>query len=86
MIMSLLNLQIELLDPYDVAGRTLDIARRMGFQLVHLRLDSIGHGQHRMNLSLLPHANPDWSRCLFARLENTPGVAKVSLGPADYPE
>jgi len=81
--MPLNTLHLELMEPYQASGRALDTARKMGFQLVRLRLDRVAANRHRMDLGLrAPRTDRQRWDCLFKRLEGTPGIEKVSWGGA----
>jgi len=76
---ALFVLHFELAEPYQASGRALDNARKMGFQLVRMRLDRITANKHRMDLELRAPRNDrqQWD-CLFHRLKGTPGIGNVS--------
>jgi hypothetical protein len=77
--MALFTLHLELAEPYQGSGRALDAARKMGFELVRMRLDRIAANRHRMDLGLrAPLADQKRWNCLFHHLESTPGIGKVS--------
>ncbi len=77
--MDLFTLHLELAEPYQAPGRALDAARKMGFQLVLMRLDRVAKNKHRMDLGLRARRTDRqrWD-CLLHRLEGTPGIGKVS--------
>lgn len=77
--MALLTLHLELAEPYQGSSRALDVARKMGFQLVRMRLDRVGANKHHMDLGLRAPRNEQqrWVS-LFHRLEGTPGIGIVS--------
>ncbi len=77
--MALFILHLELAEPYQASGRALDMARKMGFQLVRMRLDRVTANKHRMDLGLRVRRT-EWQRwdCFFHRLQGTPGIGKVS--------
>jgi hypothetical protein len=76
--MASLTLHLELAEPYQASGRALDAARKMGFQLVRMRLVRITANRHRLDLGLrAPLADRKRWNCLFDRLKGTPGIGKV---------
>ncbi len=77
--MALFTLRLELAEPYQASGRALDIARKMGFQLVRMRLDRVAPNRHRMDIGLRAARTDPWRwDCFLHRLEGTPGIGKVS--------
>jgi hypothetical protein len=82
--MVLVTLQMEYEEPYQAAGRLLDLARKMGFQLVQLRLDERGGEPRRLRIGLLaPTDDISWCDCLRHRLKGMPSIRRViSISPA----
>jgi len=80
-VMARFTLHLEVAEPYQASTRALDTARKMGFELVRMRLDRIAAKRHRIDLGLhARNVDPSWWDCLFHRLEGTPGIGKVSWG------
>lgn len=77
--MASFTLHLDLAEPYQASGRALDTARKMGFQLVRMRLDRVAANRHRMDLRLRgSRTDPGRWDCLFHRLQGTPGIGNVA--------
>jgi hypothetical protein len=75
---ALFTLHLELAEPYQASGRALDAARKMGFELVCMRLSPAAGNKHRMDLGLrAPGIERERRDCLYHRLAGTPGIGKI---------